>query len=359
MALSITFSIARTAALTAFAALLSVALPIATAHCQSGTQQGPAVQLHLEQGERIATGASSYWYHMLPARTEAGKRARRSGFTPAPPSPDSMFSPRSLPLAAASSPRFYPADLSYLGGNVVLSAQSLNIYINCGMSDSCWGSPTQFLTDITTSRFIHLVDQYVGSHDRNRYTLSPSFFFAQTNPGVTLLTIDDVGNVVHQAAQTGGAGLDHIYHLFLPQGIDVCFDANDCYSPDDPQTFVFCAFHSDVAFDDTGDVLFTVEPFQNVTGCAVAPPNPNGQLADSTNSVLSHELFETITDPQGDAWVAESSSPEAGNEVGDICQGVADMNGAQIVPTYQLIAGKTYQTQLEYSNKSHRCAMKP
>jgi hypothetical protein len=191
--------------------------------------------------------------------------------------------------------------------------------------------------------------------------LSPSFFFAQTNPGVTQLTIGDVANLVHQAAQIGGAGLTHIYHVFLPQGLDVCADANnvDCYSPDNPQTFMFCGFHSNVTFNDTGDILFTVEPFQDVPGCAVAAPSPNGQLADSTNSVLSHEVFETITDPQGDAWVAESSGPEAGNEIGDICQGPANMNAEALVPSFILTAGKPYEVQLEYSNKSHRCNSKP
>jgi hypothetical protein len=201
----------------------------------------------------------------------------------------------------------------------------------------------------------------VGSRAKNRYTLSPTFFFAQTNPGVTSLTINDVATLVHQAALVGGAGLTHIYHLFLPQGIDLCTDANNtfCYSPDNSQTFMFCGFHSDVMFADTGDILFTVEPFQNVPGCAVAPPNPNGQLADSTNSLLSHELFEVITDPQGDAWVAESSGPEAGNEIGDICEGAANLSSEALVPSFLLTAGKTYQTQLEYSNKTHRCTSRP
>ena len=74
------------------------------------------------------------------------------------------------------------------------------------------------------------------------------------------------------------------------------------YSPDNPATFAFCAFHASVNFSDVGHVLFTVEPFQNVPGCAVGKPSPNGVLVDSTASVLSHQLIETITDPDGDAW---------------------------------------------------------
>jgi hypothetical protein len=349
MSIAITWS--RWPASTLVALLFSVAL--------SGTVQAlsTAVELHIPQGSQSVSGTATRWYHVLPARTEAGRAAHRGG--PGTVSAPSSTGASSLASTLPSNPRFFPADLSYFGGNVVLSAESINIYIDCGTSDSCWGSPTQFLGDLGASKFIHLLDQYVGSRAKNRYTLSSTFFFAQTNPGVTLLTLADVENTVHQAAQVGGAGLDHIYHLFLPQGIDVCMDASTCYSPDDVTTFVFCAFHSDVAFNDTGDILYTVEPFQNVPGCAVAPPNPNGQLADSTNSVLSHEIFETITDPQGDAWFAASSGPEKGNEVADVCQGVGDMNAQEIVPSYVLVAGKTYQTQLEYSNKTHRCATKP
>jgi hypothetical protein len=68
------------------------------------------------------------------------------------------------------------------------------------------------------------------------------------------------------------------------------------------QTFAFCAYHSSVQFKDIGHVLYGVEPFQDVPGCSVRPGTPNGQLVDSTNNSLSHELFETISDPDGTAW---------------------------------------------------------
>jgi hypothetical protein len=352
MSIAITWFRVRRATSMSVVALASVGLYLGTVHAQS-----TAVELHIPQASQSASAATTAtrWYHILPARTDAGRAARRSGLgTASAPSRTGM---PTLASTLPSNPRFFPADLSYFGGNVVLSAESMNIYVDCGNSDSCWGSPTQFLADLGASKFIHLLDQYVGSHAKDRYTLSPTSFVAQT--GASLLTLADVENIVHQAAQIGGAGLNHIYHLFLPQGIDVCMDAKTCYSPDNAATFLFCAFHSDVAFNDTGDILYTVEPFQDVPGCAVAPPNPNGQLADSTNSVLSHELFETITDPQGDGWFAASSGPESGNEVADVCQGVADVNDQEIVPTYVLVARKPYQTQLEYSNKTHRCATKP
>jgi hypothetical protein len=41
----------------------------------------------------------------------------------------------------------------------------------------------------------------------------------------------------------------------------------------------------------------------------VQQPSPNGALIDSTADVLSHELFETITDPNLSAWYNRKSLP--------------------------------------------------
>ena len=79
-----------------------------------------------------------------------------------------------------------------------------------------------------------------------------------------------------------------------------------------------------VDFSDIGHVTLRVEPYQAAVGCEVAPPNPNGELAESTNSVLSHELSETITDPDPPTgWVANSSLGEQGFEI------------RRLVPTYR------------------------
>jgi probable HAF family extracellular repeat protein len=96
-------------------------------------------------------------------------------------------------------------------------------------------------------------------------------------------------------------------------------------------------------------VIYTVIPYANVPGCQVDNSSfPNGQLADSVNNVLSHELFETITDPDGNAWRLQGS-PD-GMEIGDLCH-TAIMNFS--------INGKLYDIQLEYNNFSHWCAADP
>ena len=136
-----------------------------------------------------------------------------------------------------------------------------------------------------------------------------------------ILFDEDIIAIAHAGAAAFGSGYHHIYHIFLPPGQDVCFTGtNECYSPDNPDTFFFCAFHASVDFSDIGHVLLTVEPYQNVNGCSVVQPSPNGPIVDSTADVLSHELFETITDPDGTAWWNRYDLDLFGAEIGDECQ---------------------------------------
>lgn len=148
--------------------------------------------------------------------------------------------------------------------------------------------------------------------------------------------------------------------MFLPPGQDECFDSTFavCYSPDNFDTFYFCAFHGSVDFGDIGHVLYSIEPYQNVPGCQARPGTPNGQLVDSTNSVLSHELFETITDPDGDAWWNSTANGIFGEEIGDECSFIVfTSTNAYFDPFVYKIDDKLYATQPEYSNTRPGCAV--
>src|SRR6184192_3572303 len=95
---------------------------------------------------------------------------------------------------------------------------------------------------------------------------------------------NEILSIVHAAAVklSVQSGYGNIVHVFLPRGIDTCFDLTTiCYSPDNPPSFYFCAYHGSVVFSDIGHILFSVEPYQNVPGCQVATPTPNGDLVDS------------------------------------------------------------------------------
>lgn len=276
--------------------------------------------------------------------------------------------------AAASAfvapPVRYPTDVVYQGGHVVESAESHPVYMlpngHCDIA-TCWGNPEGFLRDVARSEFVHVIDQYVGRTDNDRYTLGQRAKVS-FKPSKTPLTDNDIISVVHAvAAHTGETGYGHIYHVFLPAGTDECFDNTftACYSPDNPKTWFFCAYHGS-ADTDLGHLVYTVEPYQNVMGCNDPPNTPNGQLVDSTNDVLSHELFETISDPDpGSGWY--NSTPSVigvfNEEIGDECVfTTADPQGPPPVygdPSIFTIGKHLYAVQLEYSNAHHGCAGAP
>jgi hypothetical protein len=307
----------------------------------------------------VSAQARNNFHRGQPANTQRGKSTRGElALTQRPASAAS----KSADSSARGAVR-YPADLSYQGGPVVDFAQSHAIYLlpngKCPIPQ-CWGNPEGFLRDLSNSDFIHLVDQYIGLGASRRYTVGTKAKVTYTPPKVPL-TDDDMLTVVHAVAVASGKnGYGHIFHVFLPPGQDECFDSTfkQCYSPDNQKTFYFCAYHSSVDFTDIGHVLYSVEPYQNVDGCSVSPGTPNGQLVDSTNDVLSHELFETITDPDGDAWLNSTGLGLLGEEIGDECQFVIfTPTNAYFDPFVYEIDEKHYATQPEYSNALHGCSV--
>jgi hypothetical protein len=330
------------------AILVAALLPAPAARSQNaGVEKAPAgLDVPVVLSSVVPSHLNGPTYHILRANTDVGKHAPPLYGSVAQSKTEAAATVKAL--AGLPKPDFFPADLSFMGGTVLQQIDSLNVYYNCADS-SCFGDPEQFQADLAKSRFIHVVDQYVGSKANNRYPLS-SMPPVHINGTSTFLTADDIVNLVSSAASSAGTG--HIFHIFLPQGVDTCFEGNTaCYSPDNPSTFAFCAYHSAANIGGV-DVFYTVIPYEGVPECMLPPPNPNGALIDTANSALLHELFETISDPiPGSGWVADGSTFDAGLEMADICQGQ--------YPSYVLVKGRTYQTQLVYSNFRHGCVDAP
>src|ERR1019366_3137304 len=258
---------------------------------------------------------------------------------------------------------FYPGDVNNPGphkGPTLPSARNHPIYIN--QPPSHWGDVAAFLTDLGDSHFIHLLDQYVGDQGDNRYTLGTQFLVTVPVPADNTFRDADIQAIVHAAAAVSGSGYGDIYHLFFPSGVDVSTVSDGCYSPDNQAAWTFCSSHNPVTFNDAvGHVLYTVEPYEDVRGCWAPADNssgatPNGQLADSTDNWLSHEIFETITDPDIDAWYVHGS--DLGNEIGDYClrrkvwpDGFRHTDYGNIT-----LNDHWYSIQPEYSNQFHGCA---
>ena len=332
-------------------------------------------KLQITAADRAAAAAVSVVHrHSLTTKTEAGvllkhrefaaSSARLAGFSRA-------FSEGSR--VEGNDQLRFPGDVTnFLGGSTVAFAESHPIFLTSPdgttcPANTCWGDPNTFLNAFGRSGLSHVTDQYVGESAHDRYTLGDQFVLSFT-PSSTPLIDADIQALVHAAALGGEAGLGHVFHVFLPPGQDECMDPQltFCYSPDNPSTFAFCAYHSAALFtSDVGLVLYTVEPFQNVAACQVPTGTPNGQLIDSTNSTLSHELMETITDPEGDAWRNFTDAPLFLAEIGDECVIEALVPVApgifaviKDVETFR-VGHQVFATQPEYSNEDHACAIRP
>src|SRR5215208_4670991 len=196
-----------------------------------------------------------------------------------------------------------PFDLTNYGGQVVKSARNYVVYVNCvspETSVTCWGSgtlaPANFLRDLNASDFIRLANEYTKADAKLNFLVT-SMRTTATFAGGNRATLQEIQHIVSDAVTSAGgaSGYTAIYHVFLPKGTEVCIVAGNCYSPGDPASWTFCAFHGSVNFGPSQHVLFTVEPYQGVAGCQLPGQTPHG-LIDATASALSHELFETITD---------------------------------------------------------------
>jgi hypothetical protein len=233
-------------------------------------------------------------------------------------------------------------DLSFYGGPVMTGGTEYNILVNCA-DESCWGGEiSQFENDLFASSMIGLVNQYNAG---GTYSAGGDYTVSYDTSGT--LQDADIFNIVYSVVTNYGlpTGYGAEYHVFLGQGVQQCStSAGGCYAQQ------YCAYHGSNDYSDIGHVLYSTEPYQNIPGCQAPGGSPQGQLADSTASVLSHETFETITDPDvavnSVAWYNSSYG-----EIGDIC---APANGVPVGVT--TLGPDAWEIQPEYSNAVHDCA---
>ena len=324
--------------------------------------------------------AQNVMRHAMPANTPAARAAQgtsrfgthANGASPPPPG--------RLESSQAEQGVRYPGDVQFHGGNVVQSAEEYLIYVNlagsasCHTIATCWGDPSGFLHDLGLSDFIHVADQYAGKSSGDRYRVSPQVINVNYTPAAGSghpFTDMDIQTIVHAVvrARRLPTGYHSIFDVFLVPGQDECSTSafDTCYSPDSPATFVLCADHGSVDFSDVGHVLYTIEPYQDVTGCSSRPNGPNGQLADSTNDVLSHETFEIISNADGTAWWNELNVGFFEEEIGDECSFLlvippppappAPQSVVYFDPSNVVLNGHQYLAQPEYSNAQHACSI--
>jgi hypothetical protein len=234
-------------------------------------------------------------------------------------------------------------NLTYNGGPVQTGSNEYDILVNCS-DESCWGGMIgQFQNDLFGSTMMGLLPQYNAGG-----TYSFSGDYPATYDTSNTLQDQDIYNILYSVITANNlpTGYGSEFHVFLGSGVQQCSQAaGGCYAQQ------YCAYHGSNDWSDIGHVLYSVEPYQDIAGCQVSNlPSPNGSLQDSTASTLSHETFETITDPDvaanNIAWYNQQ-----GGEIGDLCAPAAG------VPTGNVQLGSdTWEIQMEYDNNISDCS---
>ncbi len=155
--------------------------------------------------------------------------------------------------------------------------------------------------------------------------------------------------------------LAHLYMYFLPKGVETCFTSTNGAGGGECSINAkggFCGYHAFGSPPLVADMNYAVVDSPLGWTCSSdggsntgGNQSPNGNIdADSEISITSHEISETITDPQGSAWLDSS-----GNEVADDCAYIygdsLSFQGSPGALRNQTINGHGYFLQEEFSNQ--------
>jgi hypothetical protein len=151
------------------------------------------------------------------------------------------------------------------------------------------------------------------------------------------------------AAAQGWPRTGALFFMFTAKGIGSCYSSSSCSFSQ------YCAYHSNFS-SSSGNTLYANMPYADTVPAACDAGNhPNGNDADATISVSSHEHNEAITDALGTAWY-----DRRGYENGDKCAWNfgTQLGGGSGAQYNQVINGHDYELQQEWSNKSSGCVLK-
>jgi hypothetical protein len=267
--------------------------------------------------------------------------------------PEAMAPPRgvmpvrnSQPMRNSATPAAPAnANLTYFGGKLVNHATYTNVFWGGYWSTNATGQTERttlnnFMSTIGPSPdFASVLAQYAQSGQPIGAGAFQGDKQVTTEPGAKIddATIKTTIQSWINAGLVPAPSLDQIYVLNFPPGTQITM------GPDSSCTN-FCGYHSTIqtASGTGGLIRYIVNPYPSCTGCQF-----ESTVMNSSTVVLSHEMAETITDP--DVGLATTVGPPLGwydsanGEIGDICAGDPNAN----------MLG--FRVQTEWSNADKKC----
>jgi len=242
---------------------------------------------------------------------------------------------------------WFPAGSSYSANYVNVNNGFLqNVAADSGKTSNVYYSDTQY-SDSTNGRILYS-SSFAGSViDTNPFPASGC------NDSYTSICLTDkqlqteISRVI--TAQGWPRGTTNMVFLYTPKNV------GSCYSPGSCAFSSFCAYHS--AFGSgSSTTIYANQPYAAfVTRACDSGQHPNGDDADATINVVSHEHNESITDPLGNAWFDMQ-----GYENGDKCAWNFGTTLGRTAYGYynQVIGSGKYYVQQEWSNAHRGCVLR-
>ena len=261
-------------------------------------------------------------------------------------------------LAAGQSPvtglaQSTAGNLTYHGGPVMTG--TIQVYAIFWEPPGSYVSPNynslilRYLQDVGGSSLNHNNSQYHDSQGKHpgRSVLGGSWVDTRPYPGPELQE-SDIQQEVSLAMQTNGwtSSLHALFVVFSAKGEVMCSNVYGC-------TYLtyLCAFHYFMGTN----TIYAAEPYAgtDLSSCGVHTSPNNDIDADSTINLITHEQFESATDPFYTAWYGSSQYYD---EISDKCVwqfGPPDRHGGDV-----FWHGHPYEVQLEWDNAKSSCVLR-
>jgi hypothetical protein len=269
--------------------------------------------------------------------------------------------------ATSTSNPYSSYNLTYQGGPVM--AGTANVYAifwepTSNVSANYNSLIQRYFNDVGSSLLYQIASQYTqtGGTFPSNAVLAGTWVDTQAYPETPLLDSDIQNEVTRaQSAKSWTSSIDNIFFVFTEKDEGLCYDS--AHTQCTPNISVpsggvqFCAYHS--YFGASNDTIYAAMPYAASptfnSGCDTGT-HPNGDDADATINVTSHEQMEAATDPELNAWYNNDSSSQVyQEEIGDLCAwtfGPDNSQGGDV--TWN---SHNYLVQQEWNNSVTGCTL--
>lgn len=258
------------------------------------------------------------------------------------PRPEKKLFPiaMSTEVSASSSSIRFP-NLVYHGGLMMTSVSIVPLFVDFTTFQS---QIMAFYTAFVTSNVVWSMREYnTAMYTIGLGSVGPAVSVASSEISSTVGFVSDqeIQDYLTQQIFNGSLPIptgNTLFALHFPYSVTV-------FAPDGSASGSgYCAYHSNFFLDLNSTVVSVAymvlpEPDKARYGCHLSAR----PLFESYTAIASHEIIESITDPDGDAWYDDMT----GEEIGDIC--------AWQVASAILSDGQSYLLQKEWSNAQKSC----